>query len=126
MPSVRLQNMLVKIDRGLASRHERTRWQAAIALGELAESDPECVWTLVVRHGSRRHADTRMAIATCVLEHLLEYHFDAFFPRIADVTRQNRWFRDTFGLCWRMGQAELPRNARRWRRLERELHEIDD
>ncbi len=123
MPSVRLQNLLVKIDRGLASRHERTRWQAAISLGELAESDPESVWTLVVRHGSRRHDDVRMAIATCVLEHLLEYHFDAFFPRVAATARSSQWFRDTFSSCYQLGQAELPRNAKRWRRL---LRETDD
>jgi|ERR1039458_849446 hypothetical protein len=137
MTSVRLQNTLVKIDRGLASRHERTRWQAAIALGEIAESDPESVWILVVRHGSRRHKDVRVAIATCVLEHLLEHHFDAFFPRVATAVRSSRWFRDTFGFCYQLGQAKLPRNARQWRklqgvnekrwqRLERMLREVDD
>jgi hypothetical protein len=126
MPSVRLQNMLVKIDRGLASRHERTRWQAAIALGELAESAPESVWTLVVSHGSRRHGDVRMAIATCVLEHLLEHHFDAFFPRVAIVAKNSRWFSDTFSCCYQMGQAESPRNARRWKRLRKRLREIHD
>lgn len=123
MPSVRIQNMLVKIDRGLASRHERTRWQAAIALGRLADSDPESVWTLVVRHGSRRHSDVRMAIATCVLEHLLEHHFDTFFPRVAATARSSRWFRNTFSSCYRFGQAELSRNARLWRRLLRETDE---
>ena len=120
MTSVRLQNMLVKIDRGLASRHERTRWLAAIALRELMESDPESVWPLVVSHGSRRHGDVRMAIATCVLEHLLEHHFDSFFPRVAVVAHNNRQFRDTFRCCYQMGQAELPRNARRWRKLLKE------
>ena len=123
MPSVRLQNLLVKIDRGLASRHERSRWQAAIALGELAESDPESAWGLVVSHGSRRLGDVRIAIATCVLEHLLERQFDAFFPRVAATARSSRWFRETFRSCWRMGQAELPRNAKRWQRLLRELDE---
>jgi hypothetical protein len=102
-----------------------TRWQAAIALGEFAESSPERIWPLVLKHGSRRHGDARMAIATCVLEHILEYHFDAFFPRVTDAARSCRWFRDTFRSCWRMGQAELPRNTRLWRRLERELDEID-
>jgi len=137
MTSVRLQNMLVKIDRGLASRHERTRWQAAIALGEIAEKDPESVWILVERHGSRRHKDVRVAIATCVLEHLLEYHFDAFFPRVTETVRGSRWFRDTFSYCYQLGQAKLSRNAkqwrklqgvdeRRWRRLEKLLRESDD
>ena len=117
--------MLTVIDRDLASRSEHARWQAAIALGELAQSAPDRIWALVLKHGSRRHADVRMAIATCVLEHILEYHFDAFFPIVADATRRNQWFRDTFRSCWRMGQADVPRNARRWRGLKRELDEID-
>ena len=115
--------MLTKIDRDLASRRENTRWQAAIALGEFASSDPERIWPLVVKHGSRRHADARMAIATCVLEHILEYHFDAFFPRVTIAARSSRRFSTTFGWCWQLGQAELPRNARRWQRLKRELHD---
>ena len=65
--------MLTVIDRNLASRSEHARWQAAIALGELAQSAPDRIWPLVLKHGSRRHADVRMAIATCVLEHILEY-----------------------------------------------------
>jgi hypothetical protein len=115
---------LTSIDRELASRCEHARWQAAIALGEFAESEPERIWPLVVKHGSRRHADARMAIATCVLEHILEHHFDAFFPRVVATARSSRWFHDTFRSCWRIGQAELPRNARRWRRLKREIHDL--
>src|SRR5216117_1729889 len=111
-----LPRILKKIDRELGSRSEHTRWQAAIALGEFAASTPEHIWPLVVRHGSRRHADARMAIATCVLEHILEHHFDTFFLRVADAAMSSRWFADTAGSCWLMGQSELPRNARRWRR----------
>jgi hypothetical protein len=114
---------LKKIDRELASRGEHRRWQAAIALGEFAASAPERIWTLVLKHGSRRHADTRMAIATCVLEHILEHHFDAFFSRVTDAARSNRCFADTAGSCWQMGQSELPRNARRWTGLMRELRD---
>ena len=116
--------VLAKIDRHLASGNEHARWQAAITLGEFAEPSPERIWPLVLKHGSRRQADARMAIATCVLEHILEYHFDAFFPRVSDAARTSRWFRETFRSCWRMGRAQSPRNARRWRRLERELDEI--
>lgn len=114
--------MLTKIDRGLTSRSERTRWQAASALGEFSASDPERIWPLVVKHGSRRHADARMAIATSVLEHILENHFDAFFPRVAAIARSSLWFHHTFSSCWQLGQAKLPRNARRWRRLKRYRH----
>lgn len=117
-PSPRI---LKKIDRGLAARREHTRWQAAIALGEFVASAPESTWPLVLKHGSRRHVDARMAIATCVLEHVLEHHFDAFFSRVADAARNSRWFANTAGSCWQMGQSELLRNAKRWRRLMTEL-----
>ncbi len=113
--------ILTKIDRALAARGERTRWRAAIALGEFTTFEPESIWPLVLKHGSRRHADARMAIATCVLEHILEHHFDTFFPRVADAARSSHWFADTARSCWLMGESELPRNARRWRRLMSEL-----
>jgi len=112
---------LAKIDGDLVSRDEGTRWQAAITLGELAELDPERIWPLVVKHGSRRHADARMAIATCVLEHILEHHFDIFFPRVAAIARSDKWFRTTFGSCWQMGEAESPRNIKLWNKLEKDL-----
>ena len=108
---------LSAIDRDLYARSDDVRWQAAIALGNFAESNPEYIWPLVVKHGSRRHADVRMAIATCVLEHILEHHFNSFFPRVETWARQNRWFHETFQSCWQFGQSALPRNNKRWRAL---------
>lgn len=116
---------LAKIDRALASGNERERWQAAIALGAFAQSSPELIWPLILKHGSRRHTDARTAIATCVLEHLLEYNFAEFFPQVAEAARSNRWFRETFRGCWRFGQSKLPNNFRQWKRLERELDKLD-
>jgi hypothetical protein len=117
-PSLRT---LAELDRDLASRREDTRWQAAIALGEFASSAPEDIWPLVLKHGSRRHADARTAISTCVLEHILEHHFDAFFPRVREAARSNLQFASAAASCWLIGQSELPRNARRWQSLLREL-----
>src|SRR6478752_5582859 len=77
-----ISELLLRINQDLRSSNENVRWQAAIALGSFAEHNPELIWPTVVAHGSRRHADVRSAIATCVLEHILEYHFDAFFPRV--------------------------------------------
>jgi len=47
------------------------RWQAVIAVGEFIETDPEPVFAFAQRWGSSDNADLRMAIATCLLEHLL-------------------------------------------------------
>jgi hypothetical protein len=52
------------------------RWQAIIAIGDFAETDPEPIWAFVVRWGNHADEDLRTAVATCLLEHLLEYHFD--------------------------------------------------
>src|SRR5262245_38109410 len=58
------------------------RWQAIIKIGEFIEDEPEAVWAFIVRWGPSSDSDLRAAIATCLLEHLLEYHFDAFIARV--------------------------------------------
>jgi hypothetical protein len=52
------------------------RWQAIIAVSEFIEDHPEPVWSFIVRWGSSPDDDLRMAVATCLLERLLEFHFD--------------------------------------------------
>src|SRR5436190_5294957 len=68
------------------------RWQAIIFVGEFIESQPEHVWEFAQRWGKHAQRDLRAAIATCLLEHLLEYHFDAFFPRVRGVALQSARF----------------------------------
>lgn len=89
------------------------RWQAVIAVGEHVESDPEPVWTFVERWGTHPDDDLRSAIATCILEHLLEYHFDLIFPRMEQLAKSNPVFARTVANCWLFGQSELPENAAR-------------
>jgi len=93
------------------------RWQAIIAVGEFIESEPEAVWRFVRRWGTHPNQDLRAAIATCLLEHLPERKFDLVFPRVDRLTRSNKRFADTLSLCWKLGQAERPRNAARLDRL---------
>ena len=112
---------LKKIDGDLLSRRERTRWLGAIALGEFAESDPKAIWPLTIKHGSRRHADVRIAIATCVLEHILEYPFEKFFERVANAAKDSASLADTARSCWLMGRSELRRNTERWEKLMTQL-----
>ncbi|MFN9730874.1 MAG: hypothetical protein ACK59M_10490 [Pseudomonadota bacterium] len=111
-------NEISEISAGLASDDEKRRWSAAVAAGELIATQPDVVWRLVLAHGSSPSEDLRMAIATCVLEHLLEHHFEVYFPLIeAEVRSGNALLRDTLGMCWKFGQAECPANARRWDEL---------
>jgi hypothetical protein len=93
------------------------RWQAVLAVGEFIETDPEPVWSFVLRWGCSSDADLRMAIATCVLEHVLEHHFEAFITRIEKAAQSNHFFASTVSSCWNFGHLEDPDRAARLNRL---------
>jgi hypothetical protein len=94
------------------------RWQCIIDLGEYVESNPEEVWAFVAQWGGHRDEDLRSAIATCLLEHLLEHHFDAIFPRVEQRALVDKRFGAMFGICAKFGQSELPKNAPRFDALK--------
>jgi hypothetical protein len=100
-----------------SGKHDRRRWKAVILVGEYIESDPEEVWQFVRRRGSHRQKDLRDAIACCLLEHLLEYHFELIFPRVEEATKKSKLFADTFTRCWKFGQTKVPKNSRKFDRL---------
>jgi hypothetical protein len=99
------------------------RWQAIIAVGEHIESEPEAVWSFIRRWGGHRQEDLRAAVATCLLEHLLEHHFAAYFPRVEQAALGEPLFADTFRRCWHFGQAEVKGNAERFEALRERLRE---
>jgi hypothetical protein len=100
------------------------RWQAIIAVGEFIQTEPQAVWCFVERWGKHANDDVRMAIATCLLEHLLEYHFALLFPRVERQISRSKRFADTFSHCWKLGQAKTPRNAVRFDRLLKQRHQL--
>jgi hypothetical protein len=100
-----------------------TRWQAIIAVGEFVEQEPNAIWPFVLRWGSHEDDDVRAAVASCLLEHLLEHHFDLVFPRVEEAARSNKWFGNTTTRCWKFGQAEDPRCAQLFDRLCSEIRE---
>ena len=93
------------------------RWQAIIAVSEFIETEPEEVWSFAVRWGGSADDDLRMAISTCVLEHLLEHHFDDFISRVEEAARADRLFATTVASCWKFGQLEEPTRAVRFDKL---------
>jgi hypothetical protein len=97
------------------------RWQAIIAVAEFIEVSPEPIWQFIRRWGPSRDEDLQDAVATCLLEHLLEHHFDAYFERVAALARAERSFASVFLRCWALGQSELVLNAVRFNALRREL-----
>jgi hypothetical protein len=97
------------------------RWQAVIAVGEFIEDEPEAVWSFIVRWDSSPDEDLRAAIATCLLEHLLQ-HFDRFIPRVEQIARADPLFGDMAASCWKFGQSEEPERSARFDRLVRSIH----
>jgi hypothetical protein len=93
---------------------EDPRWQAIIQIGVFAEREPVLIWPFVLKWGSHEDEDVRAAIATCLLEHLLEYHFDVIFASAESAARSNAFFRDTLKQCWKFGQAKEPDRAERF------------
>ena len=61
------------------------------------------------------------AIATCILEHLLEHHFDLFFKRIEKLALADPNFGVTVKLCFKFGEASQATNAKRLDALMQKL-----
>jgi hypothetical protein len=101
------------------------RWQAIIAVAEFIETDPEAVWLFARKWGSHADADLRMAISTCVLEHLLEHHFDVFISRVEEAAKADPLFANTVTNCGKFGQSEEPTRAARFDRLLASLRASD-
>ncbi len=97
------------------------RWQAIIAIAEFIKDEPEAVCSFAERWGQHPDEDLRVAIATCVLEHLLEHHFDLVFPRIERLARSSRPFAQAVSMCWLFGKTKNPANAETFGELLREL-----
>ncbi len=78
------------------------RWQRIIDIAAYLQSDPEPVWAFVLRWGNHEDEDLRMAVGTCLLEHLLQAHFDSIFPRVERQATSDPLFADTFLVCRRI------------------------
>jgi hypothetical protein len=94
------------------------RWQAIIDVSEFIPTHPDEVWEFAARWGCTESADLRDAIATCVLEHLLEHHFERVFPKIEALAKVDVRFAETVRMCWKFGEAKLEANSRRLDELQ--------
>jgi hypothetical protein len=101
----------------LARRHvaepdSTCRWQATIVIGEYIPSEPAQVWVVAKALAKSSVADVRMACATVLLEHLLEFHPATMIPKceaeLADVR-----FRKTLGACSNFGRGGARRRIQR-------------
>lgn len=94
------------------------RWQAIGDICEFVETHPEQIWSFVQKWGRHENEDLRAAIATILLEHLLQYHFDMIFPRVEKEVKESRFFEATFCICGKFGQSKIPKNSKRFDRLQ--------
>jgi hypothetical protein len=95
------------------------RWQAIIWIGYSSDEQPDVVWEFAKKWGKHPQDDLRDAVATVLLEHLLERHFVLLFPRVRDAALKSVRFTDTLRRCWWMGEAAWPKNAAALDRLVR-------
>src|SRR5262245_19792112 len=93
---------------------EDPRWQAMIAVADFVETEREVVWSFAQRWGTSPDDDLRSAVATVLLEHLLEHHFDIIIARVERAALSNEFFADTVSRCWKLGQAEEPARGARF------------
>jgi hypothetical protein len=102
------------------------RWQTIIEISNFVPQEPNAIWPFVLKWGSHEDADLRAAIATCLLEHLLEHHFDLIFQRVETAARSNVWFAKTTAMCGKFGQANDTTRAQRFNRLRSEIRSSPD
>lgn len=119
-----LKNAVRRAERILPGKPAREgendpRWQAILRIGDFVEAQPESVWAFARRWAKHPNPDLRAAIATLLLEHLLEYHFDLIFPSVENEVLASKRSKDTLKRCWKLGQASKPRNAAKIDRLLR-------
>lgn len=98
------------------------RWQALIAVGDWIETDPEAVWEVVLEHGRSEDDDMRAGVACVLLEHLLEHHHEAYFPKLrAAIERDPRLLGATLRICSRFGETDA-----QWAQVEALLERFRD
>jgi hypothetical protein len=93
------------------------RWQAIIAVAEFVETDPEACVVVRASLGSHADEDLQTAIGTCVLEHLLQHHFDRYISKMEQAALADRSFAGAVATCWKFGQSET--SATRSARFDR-------
>jgi hypothetical protein len=85
--------------------------KAIIEIAMFVPLEPKAIWPFVLKWGSHDDEAVRMAIATCLLEDLLQHHFDLMFSRVETAAKSNVWFAKTTAMCWNFGEAKEPTNS---------------
>ncbi len=112
--------MIEMCDELIPDRSQYIRGQSLLLLGYFVKDQPELIWSRTVKWGSSRNSDIRGGIACYVLEHLLQYHFSKYFPKVKVLIEQgNNLLADTLSYCWKFGDTKKPANAKKFDALIR-------
>ncbi|MDY7109523.1 MAG: hypothetical protein SYC29_12885 [Planctomycetota bacterium] len=69
----------------IEDENNNCRWQALIVIGYFIDSRPEDVWRIIEQYGVSDDDDMRTGVGCVLLEHLLETHFERFFPALREI-----------------------------------------
>jgi len=99
----------------IEDENNNCRWQALIVIGYFIDSRPDDVWRIIEQYGVSDDDDMRAGVACVLLEHVLESHFEQFFPALREIILAgSAQMTDTLMLC------AMP-DPREHRRMIREL-----
>ena len=76
------------------------RWQSLIIVGEYLDKYSDEIFNIIIKYGKSKDEDMRTAIATVLLEHLLEKNFDKYFHLYKNVLKNNSYLLDTLSKSW--------------------------
>jgi hypothetical protein len=90
-------------------------WEIAIGMGDDALTRPNVIWDDVASALRFADDDGITAIATCILEHVLENSFDDYIGRVeAEIASGNRNMLEALKRSWKFEQAKTNENSARW------------
>jgi hypothetical protein len=109
--------MIERLKEAVLKRDERMVWQIAADSWDDATERPANAWPHIIDVLAVADDDSIAAIATCILEHVLEHDF-TYFDRVEqEIAAGNAAVLRAFFLCSKFGQSKLPENERRWDKL---------
>jgi hypothetical protein len=101
-------------------RTKQCRWAAAILIQDFIPFFPDDVWEIVRTSSNTANPDLRDALATVILEHLLEWDFDRVIARIREeLVQRNRSIGQVAAQCWNFTGSKV-----KWARLEKLLKQF--
>jgi hypothetical protein len=101
----------------LSLRDDQAFWSACVVLSYFVDQHPLQLFSIIQSVAEVASDDQRTALAKCLLEHLMESHFDFVIDSITIEPNPSQRFAlaDILSRCWPYGEAE---NHSNWKKVE--------